>query len=204
MVAVEAASLAFSAAAAVAFSSPAGLGGVEAVGAVADFGAAGVPAFGAPALGCGVAGFGFAVVGFFAGAGLEAVPASGFGAADGADAEVGADVVPAFGAGVDAFGFGFGFGFDAVPAFGLDAVPADDGVEAFVLDAVPALGFGAVADFGAPEVPALGVAFGLRAVVPAARVRAVRVVVGAEAPVLVPPARGAGAGVSTVVSGSSS
>ena len=61
----------------------------------------------------------------------------------------------------------------------------------------------AVADFGAPFAPALGVAFlraaGLRADVPAAA-RAVRVVPGVVAPVLVPPARvGAAAGASVLV-----
>ena len=55
------------------------------------------------------------------------------------------------------------------------------------------LGFDAVPGFGFRERSA-GVA----------RVRAVRVAVGAGVPVLVPPARGAGAGVSTGVSGASS
>ena len=42
---------------------------------------------------------------------------------------------------------------------------------------------------------------GLRALVPAARARWVRVAVGAGLPVLVPPARGVGAGLSAVLSG---
>ena len=104
-----------------------------------------------------------------------------------------------------AAGFGRGRLLAAVPAFGFAAVA---GEAAAGLDAVPAFGFAAfgfaavaVADFGASFAPAFGV--GLRAVVPAARVRSVRVVLEAGVPVLVPPARGAGAGVSAVVSGSS-
>jgi hypothetical protein len=231
-----AASFAFSAAAAVAFSSPAGFG------AVADFGAAGAPAFGASEGAVGVdAGalaaaavpdFGFAAVAgcLAAVVGWAAVPADadGFDAAAvpaeaaavgaaavlalGAGTEVAGGVV-AFGAVAAALGFAvaaFGLGFAAaVPAFGFDAAV---GFAAAGLAAVPAFGFAAVpgfaaafvvADFGAPLVPAFGV-LGLRVLVPDARVRAVRVAVGAAVPVLVPPARGAGAGVSTVVSGASS
>ena len=83
----------------------------------------------------------------------------------------------------------FGVRFAAVPAFGFDAVA---GFAAVGLDAVPAFGFAAVVVF----------AFGLRALEPASRARCVRVAVGAGVPVLVPPARGVGAGLSTVVSGS--
>jgi hypothetical protein len=123
---------------------------------------------------------------------LDAVPAFGF---DAAPADVAFEVVPAFG--FDAAPADVAL--EAVPAFGFDAAPAD-----VAFEAVPAFGFGAVADFGAPAAPAFGVVFGLRVLVPAARVRCVRVVPGAGAPVLVPPARGVGAGVSTVVSVSSS
>jgi hypothetical protein len=191
-VVAEAASFAFSAAAAVAFSSPAGLGAVAA-------------GLGAVPVGCAAAGVGVGVgVGFSAGVlGLDAgvfavaaVPDPGFFATgDGFGA------VPALGFAAEVVGF------DAVPAFGFDGVLAEVGfdvVPAFGFDAVPAFGFGAVADFGAPAAPAFGVVFGLRVLVPAARVRCVRVVLGAGAPVLVPPARGVGAGVSTVVSVSSS
>jgi hypothetical protein len=259
----EAASFAFSAEAAVAFSSPDGFG------AVADFGAAGAPALGASdaAVGCGAGDFAAAVVpdfGFSAAGVLAAVPAFGFAVvpdfdaagfdADAVPAEADdfdddaeaddfvpaeavvfdADAVPADADGFDAdavppdadgfdadavpadadadfvafevFGFAalpaFGFAvadFADVPAFGFAAVV---GFEA-ALPVVPGFGFAAVADFGAPLLPAFGV-LGLRVVVPAARVRAVRVAVGAGVPVLVPPARGAGAEVSAVVPGVSS
>ena len=56
-----------------------------------------------------------------------------------------------------------------------------------------------VSRFFAPAFGAALRAAGLRALVPAARVRAVRVELGAAAPVLVPPARVGGAGVSVVV-----
>jgi hypothetical protein len=126
--------------------------------------------------------------------------------ADGFDAEaVPADADADFDA-FDAFDFAalpaFGFAvadFADVPAFGFAAVV---GFEA-ALPVVPGFGFAAVADFGAPLLPAFGV-LGLRVVVPAARVRAVRVAVGAGVPVLVPPARGAGAEVSAMVPGVSS
>jgi hypothetical protein len=216
--------LALSAAAAVASSAPAGFRFAVPVEAVADFGAAGAPAFGALA---GVVGFDAA-----AGAGFgSAAGAAGFDAAAGAgfDSAVFA-AVAGLGSGVVGFdagavaaagdpGFGFaaflaaaGF-FAAVPAFGFAALA---GVAAAALDAVPAFGFAAVrdfgfaafgfavaavADFGASFAPAFGV--GLRALVPAARVRSVRVLLEAGAPVLVPPTRGAGAGVSAVISGSS-
>jgi hypothetical protein len=169
----EAATFAFSAAVAVAFSSPAGLAFVAVVGAVADFGAAGAPAFGgADSAGlAAVPDFGFAAVPAFLAdeVGLEA--ARGF---------AGADAVPAA-------------GFAAVAAFGADAVPAA-GFAAVGFDAVPAFGFAAVA--------VVVFAFGLRVLDPASRARCVRVVVRAGVPVLVPPARGVGAGLSAVVSGS--
>jgi hypothetical protein len=174
----EAASFAFSAAAAVAFSAPAGLGFAAVVGAVADFGAAGAPAFGGAAV---------ALVGFDAGA-LDSIV--------GIDAgSVAADVAAAVGFDAGAFAAAAvpDCGFAAVPAFGFDVVA---GFAAAGFDAVPAFGFAAVA--------AVDFAFGLRALEPASRARCVRVVVGAEAPVLVPPARGVGAGLSVVVSGLSS
>ena len=100
--------------------------------------------------------------------------------------------------GFDAAGLAALVGFDA-PAFAAAGVPdfAFAAVAGFLravvaLEAVPAFGFAVVVDF----------AFGLRVVEPASRARCVRVVPAAEAPVLVPPARGVGAGVSVVVSGS--
>ena len=131
-----------------------------------------------------------AVVGFDAGAlaaaavpdcAFAAVPA-GLAAEVGLDAARGLETVPAFGAEAVAR-------FAAVPALGFDAVA---GFAAVALDAVPAFGFVAVVVF----------AFGLRALEPASRARCVRDAVGAGVPVLVPPARGVGAGLSTVVSGS--
>ena len=151
-----------------------------------------------------VPGFGFAALVAFDAlpvVAFDAVPAFGFAAV------VGFEPAPAFGfAAVVAFGVAPACGFAAVVAF--DAVPAfafDRATFFADADAVPA-----VADFGAPLVPALGapapVVFGvgLRALVPDARERWVRVVPGVAAPVFVPPARGAGAGDSGVVSGSSS
>ena len=66
----------------------------------------------------------------------------------------------------------------------------------------------AVADFGPPFAPALGAGFrffaaGLRVAAPGFAARAVRVVPGVAAPVLLPPAR-VPAEVSVVVSGASS
>jgi hypothetical protein len=114
----------------------------------------------------------------------------------------------AFAAGLEAevVGFAAAFGFAAALGFagalGLvgASAAAFDATEAgfpaalgFELGAAVPLGF-AVADFGAPFAPALGAGFrffaaGLRADVPAAAARAVRVVPGVEAPVLLPPAR---------------
>jgi hypothetical protein len=121
-----------------------------------------------------------------------------------------------------AFGFAAALGFAA--AFGLAgalglvgaSAAAFDAAEAgfpaafgFELGAAVPVGF-AVADFGPPFAPALGAGFrffaaGLRVAAPGFAARAVRVVPGVEAPVLLPPAR-VPAGVSEVwvVSGASS
>jgi hypothetical protein len=122
-----------------------------------------------------------------------------------------------------AFGFAAALGFAA--AFGFAAGLATVGASAAAFDAgeaaLPAafgfergaavpLGFAvAVADFGPPFAPALGAGFrffaaGLRVPAPALAARAVRVVPGVEAPVLLPPARVPAPGVSVVVSGASS
>src|SRR5215210_6768719 len=133
---------------------------------------------------CGLAGPLVAAVPDF---GAVAVPASGV---DGAVGLLVRFAAPAFGfAAVPGFGLAaLGLLSAVAPAFGLAAVPAFGPAE--VLDL--AFGFAElvpfdVADLGAPLVPAFGaapvVAFGLRALVPAARVRSVRVVPGVGAPV---------------------
>ncbi len=103
--------------------------------------------------------------------------------------------------------FGFAAAFFAA---GLALVGASAAAFAAALGAafgfVAALGF-AVPDFGAPFAPAFGAALraaGLRVLVPAARVRAVRVELGAAAPVLVPPARVGASAVAVGVTVSSS
>ena len=127
-----------------------------------------------------------------------AVSAAGFAAAEVAGLEAAgfeAAGALAFAAGLEAevVGFAAAFGFAAEAGF-----PAAFGFE---LGAAVPVGF-AVADFGAPFAPALGAGFrffaaGLRVAAPGFAARAVRVVPGVEAPVLLPPAR-VPAGVSEV------
>jgi hypothetical protein len=109
-----------------------------------------------------------------------------------------------------AFGFAGALGLVCAPAAAFDAAEAGfPAAFGFELGAAVPLGF-AVADFGAPFVPALGAGFrffaaGLRVAAPGFAARAVRVVPGVAAPVLLPPARvPAGAPEVWVVSGASS
>ena len=101
-----------------------------------------------------------------------------------------------------AFGFAGALGLVGASAAAFDAAEAGfPAAFGFELGAAVPVGF-AVADFGAPFAPALGAGFrffaaGLRVEAPALAARAVRVVPGVEAPVLLPPAR-VPAGVSEV------
>jgi len=209
----EAAFLALSAAAAVVFSAP----------------AAGLALAAGFAFGFAAAGFGFASVvgadvvwvptGLVDSAGLAGVSAFGF-----ASAGVGFGFAAAFGFVAEAAGLAAAFGFVADVAVGVAAASADVAAAAVALDfavadfafgfgLAAAFGFGfaadfvAVADFGAFFAPAFGALFraaGLRAVVPAARVRSVFVEPGVPAPVFVPPARVGFGAVSVSVTGASS
>ena len=165
------------------------------------------------------AGVGFAAAGFaLPGDGFAVVvgaEAAGFAASAGlaGDAFVGASAA-AFAAAVGAgFASAFGAGVAAADTFvGASAAAFAAAVGAGFADALVADAFGfalvfAVDDFGAPFAPAFGAAFdaaGLRALVPAARVRCVRVEPDVAAPVFVPPARAAAGGVSVWVVGASS
>ena len=134
-------------------------------------------------------------------AGLEAAGFDAAGAlafAAGLAAEV-AGFAAAFGFAA-ALGFAAAFGFAAGLATVGASAAAFDAAEAgfpaafgFALGAAVPVGF-AVADFGPPFAPALGAGFrffaaGLRVAAPGLAARAVRVVPGVEAPVLLPPAR---------------
>jgi hypothetical protein len=99
----------------------------------------------------------------------------------------------AFAAGLEAEAVGFAAAFGFAGAFGFAAALGFPAAFGFELGAAVPVGF-AVADFGPPFAPALGAGFrffaaGLRVAAPGFAARAVRVVPGVAAPVLLPPAR---------------
>jgi hypothetical protein len=142
------------------------------------------------------AGLAAAEVAGWEGAGFDAAGALAFAA--GLEAEV-VGVAAAFGFAA-ALGFAAAFGFAGALGLVGASAAAFDVAEAgfpaafgFELGAAVPVGF-AVADFGPPFAPALGAGFrflaaGLRVPAPGFAARAVRVVPGVEAPVLLPPAR---------------